>query len=678
MTAANSIPKALPGPPRQFVNRTDEVGRVGREITDGVAAGRQTVVVLTGLPGVGKTTLAAQCAEQVKDLFRDGWLWATLGTSSEAVSVDDVLFLFLTQLGVGSPPSTSQGLRLAFQTVTADKALLLVLDDVESAAQLVKLLPSSSRSAVLATSRRRSAGFVRERFAVIDVAPFTVPSAVELISADLDSARIATAGTEIEALAELCGRLPLALSIAGAQLSTRHRGPVSDYVRQLRGARSVIEKLTVDSERLVSAVFEVSYEDLAPAERRAYRLLSLHPGRRFATGAAAALLGEEPTDSLEALVTANLLSPVGADRYEFHSLVREHASGLVAQRETVQDCQAAVARVVEWYLRFAVARERSISDRPRFGEYFDGRVAPAYQGAHAWQQAVDDLELERANLRRAVSAAAEEGLHSLAWQLCEALVTFYFQRDLFADAIAVHSLGLASARVVHRETGDARPLLRMHTELGTAQFSFRDDRLASEQFDAAVALAEGLPDDEVVLFTRAKMFQWKSFVDQRMENWPKAVESIAAARSLVDDPRFPAKDRGREAALLDLNGGPMLSAVGRHEDALAAGRRAVAFFSDGKEEHNLAKATANLGESLSLAGAGFQDEAEQVLRTAAGLLAERGMQSWEAHSSTVLADLLERAGRAAEAVPLLQRAAELYTILEDRKAETLRGRLGEH
>ncbi|MBE8519239.1 hypothetical protein ILP97_17250 [Amycolatopsis sp. H6(2020)] len=680
MTAASPIPKALPGAPRLFVNRSAEVEQVGREITDGIASGRQAVVVLTGLPGVGKTTLAAQCADQVKDLFRDGWLWASLGSSSEAVSVDDVLFLFLTQLGVESPPGTSQGLRLAFQSATADKALLLVLDDVESAAQLVKLLPTSSRSVVLATSRRRSAGFIRERFTVVDVMPFSVASAIELISADLDSARVASAGTAIEALAELCGLLPLALSIAGAQLSTRHRGPVSDYVHQLRAARSVIEKFTVDGDRLVSAVFEVSYRDLSADERRAYRLLSLHPGRRFSADAAAALLGPEqpdPLEALEALVVANLLSRVGVDRYEFHSLVWEHAAGLVAEDE-LDDCRAAVVRVVEWYLRFAVAREQSISDRPRFGEYFDGRVVPAYRGGHAWQQAVEDLELERANLRRVVQTAVEEGLHSLAWQLCEAVVTFYFQRDLFADAIAVHSFGLTSAGAVLRETGDARPLLRMHTELGTAYFSSRDDRLASEQFTAAAALAEGLPGDDAVVFTRAKMFQWKSFVDQRMGAFPAAVEAIEAARSLVKDPRFPEKDLGRELALLDLNGAPMLSAVGRHDDALAAGHRAVAFFAGGKEWHNIAKAAANLGESLFRAGAGHRDEAERVLRQAVGLLADFGMQSWEAHSSTVLADLLEAAGRGAEAASLLQRAAELYTILEDRRAEALRDRLGEH
>jgi tetratricopeptide (TPR) repeat protein len=660
----------LAAEPRLFVNRETELELVEQEITAALGSRQVGVVVLTGLPGVGKTTLATKCAHLVKDLFPDGWLSADLGSSSESVSVDDVLFLFLSQLGVEKPSPSSQGLRAQFQTITADLGLLLVLDDVESAAQLANLLPSSSRSAVIATSRKRSQGFSRQRFTVVEVPPFSVPSSVELLSVDLAADPAPVEVEAMEALVELCGRLPLALSIAGAQLGSGQAARLTDYVSQLRAARSVLKRLTEDGRPVVEAVFEVSYRDLSKEAQRAYRLLSLHPGDRFRGDAAHALLGANGDAELESLIVANLLTRVRHDRYEVHSLVREHAAGLVEQVEHPDDADAAVERVVEWYLEFAATRHLAISDRPRFGDSFGGRVAPAYVGEGAWAKAVADLEAERANLRRVVRAAADQELHDLTWQVSEALATFYFQRDLYGDAIAVHTLGLAAATVVHARTGDARPVLRMRAELGVAYFAVKDDEAAMEQFEAAAALADELPESGEVLFTREKMLQWKSFVHRRRGEIEAAVDAIDQARSLVEDPAFPDGDRGRERALLDLNGGPMLAEAGRTEDAVARGHVAVAYFGDGKEQHNHAKALANLGGSLALAGPEHQADAERTLREAIRLLDELGMPFWEADTSTVLADLLARSDRQDEASALHRRVDELKAILDGRKTES--------
>ncbi|MFC3453819.1 NB-ARC domain-containing protein [Amycolatopsis speibonae] len=662
------VPRALAPDPRLFVNREDELELIEREITSSLASRQVGVVVLTGLPGVGKTTLATRCAHLVEDLFPDGALTADLGSSSESVTVDDVLFLFLSQLGVEKPSPSSQGLRAQFRTVTADLALLLVLDDVESAAQLTNLLPSSSRSTVIATSRKRSEGFSRQRYTVVEVPPFSVASSVELLSVDLSAGPTPAELRSMEALVELCGRLPLALSIAGAQLGNRHAGRPADYLSQLRTARSVLKTLTEDGRPVVEAVFEVSYQDLPERAQRAYRLLSLHPGDRFRADAAHALLGENGDAELESLIVANLLTRVRHDRYEVHSLVRQHAAGLAEQTEHPDDADAAVERVIEWYLEFVAARQLTISDRPRFGDRFNGRVAPAYTGEGAWTKAIADLEAERTNLRRVARAAADLELHALTWQLSEALATFYFQRDLCGDAITVHTLGLTAATVVHARTGDARPVLRMRAELGTAYFGLEDDEAATEQFEAAAALAAELPESGEVLFTREKLLQWKSFVHQRRGEADAAVDAIDQARAFLDHPAFPENDRARERALLDLNGGPMLAEVGRTEDAVSRGRAAVAYFGAGKEQHNRAKALANLGRSLGLAAPEHLDEAERTLRDAIRWFDELGMLFWEADSSAVLADLLDRTGRHEEAFALRGRADELKTILDDRKA----------
>ena len=668
---------ALPGQPRGFVNRTRELAELRAGIEESLRASEQGVFVLTGLPGVGKTTLAAQCAHTIRELFPDGSLWATLGASAEATTVEDVLAIFLTQLGVEKLPPTKQGLLTAFRATTSDLRLLVVLDDVESAAQLTTLLPASAHSVIVATSRRRSEGFRRERFSVVEVPPFDPESAAQMVMADVGGIRDDLSEDGVRALAEVCGYLPLALSIATAHLSSRHRGPLGSYVERLVAARSVLTELTVDRERLVEAIFEISYLDLTSEEQQAYRLLSLHPGIQFDFAAAAALLDVDQyqaRDLLEALVTSSLLVAVGSARYEFHSLVRQHAAGLAEQVEHPADIRAAVVRVVEWYLRFAVSRELVLSDRTRFGGYFDGRVAPAYDRNEV-ARAVDDLERERPNLRRAVRLATDERLDEAAWQLCEGLFSFYFQRDLCGDLLATHTAGLASARRILDLTGDARPTLRMLIARGTAYFSAQDNTSALRHFQEAAELAEHLPGDEVVLVTRASVFVWSAFVYQRLGEHSAALDSMERARAVIDDPRYPERQRPRERALLDMNSAPMLSALDRPDAAVGAGRRAVDFFAAGTETPNLAKSLANLGHALLTAQAADRQEVLTTLQRAVELFRELDMPFAEANASLDLADALESAGRSNEARIVVQRAVALFTVLDDRRAEALRDRL---
>lgn len=648
------IPKVLLAEPRVFVDRVDERAWIDQTIADGRAAGRQTVIVLAGLPGVGKTTLAAQCSHKLKELLPGGCLLVSFGSSTEPVSTAEAHTNLLWQLGVEKVPPAGQARRDAYLAATADRALLVVLDDIESAAQLRNLLPASSNSVVIATSRRRSEGFARERFSVLTVPPLSAESSAELISLDVDGSD----RDAVRALAEVCGHLPLALSIASAHVSTRHHGSVAACLERLRASGSVLSRLTIDGEQLVKSVFEVSYQDLPEPAQRAYRLLSLHPGRQFGADAAAALLDvPDPLALLESLSTATLLDEPAPGRYEFHSLVHQHADGHAAQ-ERPGALRAALTRLVEHYLTFAVARYHTLSDRPGVGAYFDGRVPTADGG---YQRAMADLELERQNLRRVVRAAVEEGtaeLDELAWQLCEALATSYFQRDLWIDSIAVHTDGLLAAQRIYDRTGESEPLLAMHAGLGAAYFSAGDNETAFEHFEHAERLGDG--DSAAARFGTAKMLSWKAFVYQRRDEIAAAVAAVERARTLVAE--LPQAWQRRELALLDMNGAPMLSKSGRHEDAVAAGRRALRYFEDGKEPHNAAKSLANLGESLANAG---DPEAVATLSAARKATAAHGLQSWEAHVCELLAAQQESAGLLDEARSSLRRARELYEALGD-------------
>ena len=67
----------LPPKPIKFVGRQRLVGALTTAMLDGVG----TPLVLEGLPGVGKSSLAYHLIEQraIQDHFKDGLLWASLG-----------------------------------------------------------------------------------------------------------------------------------------------------------------------------------------------------------------------------------------------------------------------------------------------------------------------------------------------------------------------------------------------------------------------------------------------------------------------------------------------------------------------------------------------------------------------------------------------------------------------
>ncbi|MGO1056583.1 NB-ARC domain-containing protein [Crossiella sp. CA198] len=661
MTGTSQAPAAMLPVPRLVVNRTAEFEQLHRDIAEALDSGQQGVIVATGLPGVGKTTLMAWCAHQVRDRFPDGVFFAGLGASSETVSPEDVLRRFLRRLGVQKPGATLDDLVDEYQHLTTDKRLLVLLDDVASAAQVKLLLPNSPHSLVLATSRRWAEGFELEDFTVLRVQVFEPASSVELIGNRIEATRLAAAA-DLRALADLCGHLPLALRIVNARLRSRRHLSAEECLRELRAADSVTGELRVDEDLPVVRIFDAAYAELSYAGRRAHRLLPLHPGARFGVEAARALFGPEqdhPERVLAELVQANLLTEVAPDRYEQHSLLRDHAAAVHAAEDEPTDPRPAIRRVLLHYLEFAATRARSMDKRYRLGDYFDGRTSPAYTGPDAWRAAVADLELEQANLSRAVRLAGEEHFPELCWQLCEALSAYLFQLDLFELGVRMCTAGLAAAEQIRQQTGLATPLATMHLQLGTACFTKEDNQRAAEQFDQAEALADSLPEDGAGLFIRAKIHQWQSFVHQRLGRHEQAVQRIRRSRDLVQDPRFPAEHHPRELALVHLNGVTMFARAGQAAEAIEAGRAAMAHFTGHREVHNTAKAAANFGEALAILGGEHTEEAQSLLRSAFRQLADLPLTSWERHTAEVLADLLERTGGGAEVAALRARAAAI-------------------
>jgi hypothetical protein len=194
----------------------------------------------------------------------------------------------------------------------------------------------------------------------------TPRDAVALLHAVAGPGRVPADAPLLDEIARQCGRLPLALRIAGALLRHRPTWNPEHLAALLRDEHRRVSALS-DGERDLATVFELSYLGLSERHRLLLRRLGLVPGPDADAYAAAALLGTDPdtaTGLLEDLADHNLLIAHAPGRYRLHDLIRAYARTLAAT-DPVLDRDAAFDRLLRYYAHTAHSASIPITRRPR-------------------------------------------------------------------------------------------------------------------------------------------------------------------------------------------------------------------------------------------------------------------------------------------------------------------------
>ncbi|MFF2080523.1 BTAD domain-containing putative transcriptional regulator [Kitasatospora sp. NPDC058162] len=501
------IPRQLPFAARDFVGRQQEVGWIERALGATGGADRHSgpdrhpgaadVAVLSGRAGCGKTALAIHVAHRLASRFPDGQLYLNLrGTAELPVGPHDALGRMLRALGVDAAllPTGLDERAEQYRMLTADRRILTVLDDAANEEQVRSLLPGTTSCAVLVTSRGRLP--VLEGAVVLDLAVPAVDDSVAALARLVGAERVAAQPEAAREIVDLCGRLPLAVRVAGARLAGRPHWALTRLASRLRDERTRLDELTA-GDLDVRASLTLSYTGLSPTARTALNRLGLLSPADLPAWIVGPLVDTGPTaaeDVVDELVDAQLLDAVGTDaagqtRYHLHDLVRLYAAEH-GRREPEQERTAAVVRLVDaWIALVDEAVESSATGTPGVpaAEHPAWRFEPQ-QTAELLADPRAWLESEHDSLVAMVEEAGRAGLDVAACRLANSVALGLFAaHNQFDSWWRTHEAALAAARAGGNLAGEALLLV------GLGRLRFEQDRLAEsyDYYRQAIAVYRG-------------------------------------------------------------------------------------------------------------------------------------------------------------------------------------------
>ncbi|MGW0520107.1 BTAD domain-containing putative transcriptional regulator [Crossiella sp. NPDC003009] len=325
-------PAQLPPGTMDFSGRQTELAMVRESLTGfpGPASSVQIMQVV-GPAGVGKSALAIQAAHQLRGAYPDGQLYAELaGTADERADPSEVLAGFLRAVGVRQCelPATPAERSRMFRTWSADRRLLVVLDGATDPGQVLPLLPSGRRCAVLITSRALLRGPMATMSVELD--GMTPAESVAMLARVVGRDRVARERTQAELLTTLCDHLPLAIRAVGNQLRLSRHWPLAKSVARLQDPRQRLSALNQVGADL-RAGFGDSYRMLGETEQRLFREIGRHGMPLLTVAEAAELMDEDgrgAETALDRLVEVRLLQVEGPSLYRLPELACLYAAEL--------------------------------------------------------------------------------------------------------------------------------------------------------------------------------------------------------------------------------------------------------------------------------------------------------------------------------------------------------------
>ncbi|GLW25486.1 AfsR family transcriptional regulator [Microbispora triticiradicis] len=299
--AVRALANRLPRDVDDFVGRETEVRRVLEEPAH--------VTVITGGLGAGKTALAVHVAHLLALRYPDGAVVIPLRRDGVPRPAAGVQREILESVGLDvTGVREDDALASVWRSWLADRKILLVLDDAPDEASVRVLLPGTTSSRVLVTSRSRLSGL--ESVARIGLGDLSASEGVEFLSRVIGRDRVAGDLPAVLRIFRRYGLSPLVLRLLGARLAGLWHLPLSLLAERLDRTANVLDEFVAGDVSLRQR-FEESYAHPSWPHRTAFLALGALGGPIFGHQELVEALdraGEPGERVVESLLEAGVLS----------------------------------------------------------------------------------------------------------------------------------------------------------------------------------------------------------------------------------------------------------------------------------------------------------------------------------------------------------------------------------
>ena len=371
----------LPDKLVNFTGREAEIQKVIALLIDE----QNAVVSLHGGPGFGKTAIAIQVSHKLSE---DHMIPVVFSQLSTVATVDEMIQQLCLDVGVNHEGEPKQSLILWLKNIK--KKIILVMDDIdnllESKTSLYEhvhlLRRSSNQQCQIVTTSRMSFEIPELSACEVQVDEMDDESCMELLKKKCPQKDDEFLGK----LAKICGKIPLALSIAGSRV--KDFDDSNELLQHLKKQPMKAFK-RFKSDQFVNKAINMSYEKCSNEEQEMFIRLSVFEGS-FDKDAAKAVIEKgdlETIDVLQNLVSRSLIkeltesryseSRYSGSRYSIHLLIKNflenrQKSGDEKAERALEQAMRAEVLMVEYYLQ--LGHQLTIKSYSKDG-YKDNREA---------------------------------------------------------------------------------------------------------------------------------------------------------------------------------------------------------------------------------------------------------------------------------------------------------------
>jgi tetratricopeptide (TPR) repeat protein/transcriptional regulator with XRE-family HTH domain len=646
----------LPPDVTDFTGRSKAAAELTTLLTRGPVGNAVVVCVLSGKGGVGKTTLAVHVAHRVRRYFPDGQLYVDLrGVQPQSAEPGQVLGRFLNELGLDaeSIPDQMEDRARLYRAQLAPRSVLVVLDNASDERQVRPLLPGNPECAVIVTSRKRLMGLDGAHQLPLEV--MAAEQARELLAGVVGVSRTAAEPDATRAIVRYCGRLPLALRIAGARLASRPRESLASYAQRLHDERGRLDLLKA-GDLEVRTTFALSYQSCDEEMQRVFRLLGILETPSFASWTLAALayttIGQAE-NLLEQLVDVELLEistedATGGRRYRFHDLLRVFARECLLEAEPTNERVAAAERLLREYVSLggnaAALLEPGGLEEPVSATPV--ALAAVRHDPRGWFQS------ERSAFIGGVRLAFDLELWELSWRLAELLPALFRWQSDWADWAETHAIGLAAAQRCPSPEGEAR----IRCSLGLlyrAQGRFTE---AIGEFERSAMIFSDSGDELRAAVARRQLgdtYRYTGSLEEGVSAFTESLDVFERHRSI----------RMTAGALNGL--GDIYRGLSRWQESTSCFERSICLYESLSDDLAVARGKVRFG--IVYRDRCLYDQAEHFYLAGLSTLREMSDRRWEARVLRHLGIVYRNTGRIAMALDKFEQGLAIFVELADHR-----------